>query len=164
MQQQRMTIQFQAIATVHSPFQDRVGMPIQPTGAEGIQGTVEVLPEFAPGLQDLEGFSHLILIYHLHQIQNSQLTVVPFLDTETRGVFATRSPARPNPIGLSIVQLLRRDENILHIVNVDMLDGTPVLDIKPYIPDFDPRTEVKMGWVEQAKGQVVNRKSDDRFL
>ena len=117
-------------------------MPIQPTGAKGIQGTVEILPEFQAGLNDLEGFSHIILLYHLHRSEGFKLTVTPFLDDQPRGLFATRAPKRPNSIGLSVVKLVRQEENILHIENVDILDGTPLLDIKPYIPVFEPDEEI----------------------
>jgi tRNA-Thr(GGU) m(6)t(6)A37 methyltransferase TsaA len=111
-------------------------------------GRIEVYPEFAAGLQDLDGFSHLILLYVFHQSNGYTLQVKPFLDDQVRGLFATRYPRRPNPIGLSIVRLLARQENILDIEGVDMLDGTPLLDIKPYIPDFDVRTESRSGWYE----------------
>jgi tRNA-Thr(GGU) m(6)t(6)A37 methyltransferase TsaA len=159
-----MDITFRAIATVHSPFSDPVGMPIQPVGAAGVKGTVEVEMEFAEGLQDIEGFSHLVLIYYLHRIQQSKLTVVPFLDTVPHGIFATRSPARPNPIGLSIVKLTGRQDHILHIENVDILDGTPVLDIKPYVPEFDQQQATQVGWFEQARGKVGDRRADQRFV
>ena len=138
-------------------------MPIQPTGASGIQAIVEVFPEFAEGLRDLEGFSHIILLYHFHRVQESRLTVTPFLDSQPRGVFATRAPKRPNPIGLSIVKLLGVEQSILHVENVDILDGTPLLDIKPYVPEFDQHPADRVGWLEQAKGSVQRTRSDDRF-
>jgi tRNA-Thr(GGU) m(6)t(6)A37 methyltransferase TsaA len=158
-----MSLRLQAIATLRTPFRDRAGMPIQPSGAAGIRGTVEVLPEFAPGLQDIEGFSHIILIYYLHRQQKSQLSVVPFLDTQPRGIFATRSPARPNPIGLSVVRLLGREDRLLHVENVDMLDETPVLDIKPYVPEFDVHPGERIGWIAAARGESRSRRSDNRF-
>jgi tRNA-Thr(GGU) m(6)t(6)A37 methyltransferase TsaA len=126
-------------------------------------GTAVIQPEFTPGLQDLDGFSHIILLYHLHQVQAVSLTVTPFLDSQPRGVFATRAPRRPNPIGLSVVKLVRVDQNVLHLENVDILDGTPLLDIKPYVPEFDHQPEIHTGWLEKAKGQVQNKKSDNRF-
>jgi tRNA-Thr(GGU) m(6)t(6)A37 methyltransferase TsaA len=138
-------------------------MPIQPTGASGIQGTVEVFPEFTEGLKDLEGFSHIILLYHFHRVQEVKLVVTPFMDFQPRGVFATRAPKRPNPIGLSIVKLLGIEQNTLHIENVDILDGTPLLDIKPYVPEFDHHPADRVGWLEQAKGRVQSKKSDGRF-
>ena len=158
-----MRIVFQAIGVIRSPFQQIDGMPVQPAGAAGVQGTVEVYPEFAAGLQDLEGFSHIFLIYHLHRSEGFNLTVTPFLDKEPHGVFATRAPRRPNPIGLSVVHLLRRDGNVLHIENVDVLDGTPLLDIKPYVGEFDRFTADRFGWLEKASGQIKEKRSDDRF-
>jgi tRNA-Thr(GGU) m(6)t(6)A37 methyltransferase TsaA len=158
-----MQIVYQPIGIVHSPFQSIEGMPIQPSGAAGTTGTIRIRSEFAPGLKDLEGFSHIILLYHFHQVRDYQLQVTPFLDTQSRGVFATRAPKRPNPIGLSIVRLLRVEENILHVENIDVLDGTPVLDVKPYVPEFDRPPAERVGWLEQAKGQVRSKRSDDRF-
>ncbi|MBC8447575.1 MAG: tRNA (N6-threonylcarbamoyladenosine(37)-N6)-methyltransferase TrmO [Chloroflexi bacterium] len=158
-----MDITYRPIGIIHSPFTDIAGMPIQPRGAAGVPGTVEVWPEFAAGLQDLGGFSHVILLYHFHRVQEARLTVTPFLDAQPRGVFATRAPQRPNPIGLSIVKLLGIEGNILHIENVDILDGTPLLDIKPYVPEFDQHPAERIGWLEQARGRVQGQRSDDRF-
>lgn len=159
-----MEQRYQPIGVIHSPFKDIKGMPIQPPGAAGIRGTVEVWPEFAEGLKDLGGFSHIILIYHFHRVRESRLIVVPFLDPQPRGIFATRAPKRPNPIGLSIVGLLRVERNFLHIENVDILDGTPLLDIKPYVPEFDDHPAARVGWLEKTKGLVRKKRSDDRFL
>jgi tRNA-Thr(GGU) m(6)t(6)A37 methyltransferase TsaA len=158
-----MEISYRPIGVIHSPSTDIEGMPIQPTGASGIQGIVEVFPEFAEGLKDLEGFSHIILLYHFHQVQEAKLVVTPFMDPQPRGVFATRAPKRPNPIGLSIVKLLSIEQNVLLIENVDILDGTPLLDIKPYVPEFDQPPADRVGWLEQAKGRVQGKRSDDRF-
>ncbi|MBU0491612.1 MAG: tRNA (N6-threonylcarbamoyladenosine(37)-N6)-methyltransferase TrmO [Chloroflexi bacterium] len=158
-----MDIRYRPIGVIHSPFQDVEGVPIQPAGAMGIKGSVEVWPEFAPGLKDLEGFSHLILLYHFHRVQEPQLVVTPFLDAQPRGVFATRAPKRPNPIGLSVVRLLQVEGNTLQIENVDILDGTPLLDIKPYVPDFDHYTVDRVGWLEEAQGRVRGQRSDGRF-
>ncbi len=158
-----MEISYRPIGIIHSPFADIEGMPIQPTGASGVRGTVEVRPEFTAGLKDLEGFSHIILLYHFHQVQEAKLVVTPFMDSQPHGVFATRAPKRPNPIGLSIVKLLGIEDNILHIENVDVLDGTPLLDIKPYVPDFDRPPADRVGWLEQAKGRVQSKRSDGRF-
>lgn len=138
-------------------------MPIQPSGAAGIRGTVELFPEFADGLKDLDGFSHLILLYRFHESQGFKLTVTPFLDSEPRGVFATRAPKRPNPIGLSIVRLIRIQGSTLEIENVDILDGTPLLDIKPYVPEFDQQEDCRIGWLEQLRGMAKAKRSDDRF-
>jgi len=159
-----MKIEFEPIGIVHSPFKEPRGMPIQPAGAEGIRGTVEVFEEFKPGLKDLDGFSHIILIYFLHLSRGFSLEVVPFMDTKLRGVFATRAPRRPNPIGLSIVRLISIDDGILKIENVDIVDGTPLLDIKPYVPEFDSQVEVKTGWLEGLRRTVSERNSDDRFI
>ena len=138
-------------------------MPIQPAGAAGVKGTVEVFEDFHPGIKDLDGFSHIILLYHFHRSHSFKLQVVPFMDSELRGLFATRAPRRPNPIGLSVVQLDKIEDGVLHIQNVDILDGTPLLDIKPYVPEFDAQREVRAGWLEKARKTVSDRKSDDRF-
>ncbi len=154
---------FIPIGTIHSPFTAAKGMPIQPAGAAGVQSTVEVFSQYREGLADLDGFSHLILLYHFHRSKGFKLQVVPFMDTVERGLFATRAPKRPNQIGLSVVQLDRIDGGTLHIRNADILDGTPLLDIKPYVPAFDAPTEVRTGWLEQVGKNVVRRQSDDRF-
>lgn len=158
-----MEIGYRPIGIIHSPFTDIGGMPIQPTGASGIRGSVEVFPEFTEGLKDLDGFSHVILLYHFHQVREVKLVVTPFMDPQPRGVFATRAPKRPNPIGLSIVKLLGIEQNVLHVENVDILDGTPLLDIKPYVPEFDHHPADRVGWLARAKGQVRRQKSDSRF-
>jgi len=158
-----MEIKYRPIGVIRSPFKEIEGMPIQPKGAVGVQGTVELLPEFVDGLKDLEGFSHIILVYHFHRVRGFRLVVTPFLDTRPHGVFATRAPRRPNPIGLSVVRLISIERNILHVENVDILDGTPLLDIKPYVPEFDRPVAEGVGWLEQAKGKVRSKRSDDRF-
>jgi len=158
-----MRITYHSIGSIHSPFKDLKDMPIQPTGQASAPGIAEVLPEFASGLKDLEGFSHVILLYHLHAVRRVDLTVTPFLDSEVRGVFATRAPTRPNPIGLSIVELVRVEGNRLYLGNVDILDGTPLLDIKPYVPEFDQPEAARAGWLEARRGQVRSVKSDERF-
>jgi tRNA-Thr(GGU) m(6)t(6)A37 methyltransferase TsaA len=154
-------IEYQPIGIVHSPFKTLEGMPIQPSRARGVSGTVEVFPEFKEGLQDLDGFSHIILLCHFHKSKGFDLKVVPFLDSVQRGLFATRAPKRPNPIGLSIVRLMGIEDNRLSIQDVDILDGTRVLDIKPWVPDFDERTEVRIGWLEASRKREAL--SDDRF-
>jgi tRNA-Thr(GGU) m(6)t(6)A37 methyltransferase TsaA len=133
------------IGVIHSPFTDKSQMPIQASRSQGI-GQVEVYPEFAEGLQDVEGFSHLILLYAFHCSSGYTLRVKPFLDDQWRGLFATRYPCRPNPLGLSVVRLLEQRDNVLEIEGVDVLDGTPLLDIKPYVPEFDVRMETRTGW------------------
>jgi tRNA-Thr(GGU) m(6)t(6)A37 methyltransferase TsaA len=151
------------IGSIHSPFTKPEDMPIQPAGAAGVKGAVEVFEDYRSGLQDLDGFSHIILLYHFHLSHSFDLQVVPFMDTESRGLFATRAPKRPNPIGFSIVQLDKIEDGVLHVQNVDILDGTPLLDIKPYVPAFDAQQEVRTGWLEHRGKTVANRKSDDRF-
>ena len=154
---------YRPIGIIHTPFKEVENMPIQPSGAAGIHGTVELFPEFAEGLKDLDGFSHLILLYHFHESRGHKLIVTPFLDSEPRGVFATRAPKRPNPIGLSIVRLIRIQGATLDIENVDILDGTPLLDIKPYVPEFDHQEDCRIGWLEQVRRMVKAKRSDDRF-
>jgi tRNA-Thr(GGU) m(6)t(6)A37 methyltransferase TsaA len=158
-----MDIKFVPIGIIRSPYKDLEGMPIQPPGAAGVKGTIEVFRDYRPGLKDLAGFSHIILLYHFHRSKSFKLSIVPFLDSEPRGLFATRAPKRPNPIGLSIVKLDRIENNILAIRNVDILDGTPLLDIKPYVPEFDSQTGVKTGWLEKSGKSVSNKTADDRF-
>ena len=138
-------------------------MPIQPTGALGVRGTVEIDSDYIEGLEALDGFSHLILIYHFHLSAGYSLMVKPFLDDTPHGLFATRAPKRPNPIGLSVVKLLTMEGAILHVEDVDILDGTPLLDIKPYVPAFDARQNVRIGWLQKKAGLATNKKSDARF-
>jgi tRNA (adenine37-N6)-methyltransferase len=158
-----MEITYSPIGTIHSPFYDLSGMPIQPSSKSSAPGKVELLPEFTPGLKDLEGFSHIILIYHLHKSHYHTLSVTPFLDIEPHGVFATRAPHRPNPIGISVVKLVKQEQNILHVENLDVLDGTPLLDIKPYVPEFDSPQEFRLGWLEKVRHKVHTIRSDNRF-
>jgi tRNA-Thr(GGU) m(6)t(6)A37 methyltransferase TsaA len=158
-----MEVIYQAIGVIRSPFTDVRQMPIQPASEASAPGTAELLPSFAEGLKDLEGFSHIILLYHLHEVRRTELSVKPFLGSEPHGVFATRAPTRPNPIGLSVVRLDRIEGTRLHLAKVDILDGTPLLDIKPYVPEFDQPTDVRIGWLEEASGMVRSVKSDDRF-
>lgn len=159
----KLSVTYEPIGTIHSPFTSVQGMPIQPNSARGIRGTVEVFAPFAVGLQDLEGFSHLILLYHFHRATQARLSVVPFLDRESHGIFATRAPTRPNPIGVSVVRLLRLEGRVLEIENVDILDGTPLLDIKPYVPAFDHFEVERLGWLAAAGGSAEAVRSDDRF-
>jgi len=156
-------IVYEPIGIIHSPFKDIKGTPIQPTGAKGIAGTIEIYPEFAEGLKDLEGFSHIILIYHFHLSKGYSLKVTPFMDENLRGVFATRAPKRPNPIGISVVKLRKIEGNILNIEDVDIIDCTPLLDIKPYVPEFDVQEIEKIGWLSQKAERVHKFKSDERF-
>ncbi|MCD6542931.1 MAG: tRNA (N6-threonylcarbamoyladenosine(37)-N6)-methyltransferase TrmO [Flavobacteriaceae bacterium] len=155
---------YQPIGLVHSPFKEPKGTPIQASGAKGIQGKIEVFQEFTEGLKDLEGFSHIILIYHLHLIKESRIEVKPFLDKNTHGIFATRAPGRPNSIGISVVRLVSIDKNILTVKDFDIIDGTPLLDIKPYISEFDYRQVTKNGWYKENVHNLSESKDDGRFV
>lgn len=154
---------YKPIGVVESPFATREGMPIQATGGQGVRGRIRVFEEYVEGLRDLDGFSHLILIYHFHLTRETQLVVMPFLDTTPRGVFATRSPNHPNPIGLSTVRLLGIKENTLEIEDLDIVNGTPLLDIKPYVPAFDHRQPERLGWLARAGDGVKQTRADKRF-
>jgi tRNA-Thr(GGU) m(6)t(6)A37 methyltransferase TsaA len=156
-------IKYEPIGIIHSPFKEPKGTPIQATSAKGITGTVEVFPEYVEGLRDLEGFSHILLIYHFHLSKKSSLTVRPFMDDKVHGVFAIRGPSRPNPIGISAVRLVRIEENILYIQDVDAVEGTPLLDIKPYVPEFDVRDVEKIGWLEKNVHRLSTSRDDGRF-
>jgi tRNA-Thr(GGU) m(6)t(6)A37 methyltransferase TsaA len=140
-------IRYKPIGIIHSPFKEPRDAPIQPTAAFDSEGTVEIFPEYLEGIKDIEGFSYIILIYHFHLSRGFSLKVKPFLDEKLRGVFATRAPARPNPVGLSIVRLVKVEGEKLYIRNVDIVDGTPLLDIKPYVPEFDSQEAEKIGWL-----------------
>ena len=157
------TISLQPIGVIHSLFKEPTGAPIQPRRGAGTEATVEVFPEFTKGLTDLEGFSHVILLYYFHLCGGFDLMVTPYLDTRPHGVFATRAPRRPNPVGLSVVQLRGIEGNVLRIVGVDMVDGTPLLDIKPYVPEFDAELKCRTGWLEDMAGRADERSADGRF-
>jgi tRNA-Thr(GGU) m(6)t(6)A37 methyltransferase TsaA len=140
--------QFQPIGHIRTSFTQRKQTPIQPYRSRAA-GRVELLPDYEAGLQDLDGFSHIILLYLFHRVDPGyDLTVIPFLDDQPRGLFATRYPRRPNPIGLSIVRLARRTGRVLYVKGIDVLDGTPLLDIKPYVPPFDAHPDAQFGWLE----------------
>jgi tRNA-Thr(GGU) m(6)t(6)A37 methyltransferase TsaA len=160
-------IQLEQIATIKSPFCSLENMPVQPRGAKDTYATIEFKEEYQEGLKDLDGFSHIYLIYYFHKIKAPELTVVPFNDltNTSRGVFSTRTPMHPNTIGLSIVELISVEKNILTIKGVDILNGTPLLDIKPYIENFDKiDTLTKSGWMKSSSQEVSSKKSDDRFI
>ena len=152
------------IGRIHTPFAKPDGMPIQPTGAAGVKGQIEVFEEYLLGLKDLDGFSHIIILYLFDRSEGYNLEVTPFMDTVPRGLFATRAPKRPNPIGLSIVQLDRVEANILHVSNIDVLNETPLLDIKPYVPAFDCPEDVRSGWIAKTNDEISTKKSDERFI
>jgi tRNA (adenine37-N6)-methyltransferase len=154
----------QPLGVIRTPFTDPVGMPIQAIAAQGVQGHIELDEKYQAGLRDIEGFDYLILVYHLHQIREPALVVTPFLDSEAHGVFATRSPKRPNALGLSTVRLLRVEGSVLHISDVDMLDGTPLLDIKPYVPQFDNRANARIGWFEKQITRVQEVRAEAHKL
>ncbi len=152
------------IGIIHTPHKEIKNMPIQPMAADEIKGYIELLPEYVKGLKDLEGFSHITLIYHFHKIKGYELQVVPFMDTEKRGIFSCKAPKRPNAIGTSTVKLISIEENILHIEQVDMLDGTPLIDIKPFFPKYDNRENVSIGWLEKSKNIPLQKmRADERF-
>jgi tRNA (adenine37-N6)-methyltransferase len=153
--------QLTPIGKIRSPFKEPAGTPVQPVFAGEVEGIVEVLPEYAVGLRDLDGFERIWLLYWLDRAPSSRMRVVPFRDHVERGLFATRAPCRPNPIGLSCVRLLGIERNLLTIGGVDVLDGTPVLDIKPYVPQFDAFPQSRAGWLE--KGCSERTLADHRF-
>jgi tRNA-Thr(GGU) m(6)t(6)A37 methyltransferase TsaA len=154
---------YKPIGIIHTPFKDMKGIPIQPTASQGVAGTAEIKPQYADGLKDIDGFSHIILLYHFHLSNGPLLQVQPFLDETRRGIFSTRAPRRPNSIGLSIVRLTGVENTTLYIEDVDIVDGTPLLDIKPYVPQFDHRQVDKIGWLSENVHNVYNTKADSRF-
>lgn len=156
-------IRYEPIGVIHSSNKEPEGTPIQPRAAEGIEGEVEIYDEYLDALKDLEGFSHIILIYHFHKSGDSPLQVKPFMDKERHGVFAMRGASRPNSIGTSVVRLIDIEEDRLKIENVDILDGTPLLDIKPYVPDFDRHDVESFGWLEENVHKLSDTKDDGRF-
>ncbi|MBN2186950.1 MAG: tRNA (N6-threonylcarbamoyladenosine(37)-N6)-methyltransferase TrmO [Dehalococcoidia bacterium] len=146
-------ITYESIGVIHTPFKEQASTPIQGVFAPDSKGEVEVFPQYIDGLKDIAGFSHLILIYHFHLAEGYSLITRPFLDNESKGIFSIRHFNRPNPIGISVVRLDNVKGNILKIGEVDIIDGTPLLDIKPYMPDFDVRHNVKKGWYEDARNR-----------
>jgi tRNA-Thr(GGU) m(6)t(6)A37 methyltransferase TsaA len=152
------------IGRIHTPFSTLENMPIQPKGAAGVIGTVHLDAQYEAGLADLAGFSHIYLLYHFHRAERTELTVIPFLDTVPRGVFATRSPLRPNHLGLSIVELVKIVGTVLTVRGIDVLDGTPLLDLKPYIANFDQVAASTSGWMTAGREEVARKRSDDRFV
>jgi tRNA-Thr(GGU) m(6)t(6)A37 methyltransferase TsaA len=150
-----MGIIFEPIGTVHSPFRTKEDIKksrnIDPEGFKNVRGELEIFDKFDEGLQDLEGFSHIILIFVFHKSSEKKLCAYPPHDGKRRGVFSTRSPNRPNPIGLTVLQLLERNKNKLEVLGVDLIEGTPILDIKPYTPR-DQKPEARFGWLEKWLG------------
>jgi tRNA-Thr(GGU) m(6)t(6)A37 methyltransferase TsaA len=155
-------IVYHPIGLVRSRFTETAGMPIQTAGAAHEPGHVELFDAFLPGLRDIEGFEYLILMTHQHQAAQ-RLEVVPFLDNQSHGVFATRAPARPNRIGFSIVRLVSVEGRVLRFTGNDMLDGTPLLDIKPYVPRFDVRKTSRIGWFAKNIADLPATRADERM-
>lgn len=156
-------ISFTPIGIIHTPFKRLDDMPVQPSAAQGIRGQIIINDEYRTGLSDLDGFSHVYLIYFFHLSEDYQLKVIPFLDDQVRGVFATRAPKRPNAIGLSVVKLIQIRSNIIDIENVDMVNDTPLLDIKPYVAEMEPVSDYKIGWLSEHKVKLKSHVSDKRF-
>jgi tRNA-Thr(GGU) m(6)t(6)A37 methyltransferase TsaA len=155
---------FRPIGVLNTPYQAKSGVPIQGVFDPQSEGTAEVFEDYEEGLRDLEGFSHLILLYVFDRSQGYELVCRPYMEDRLHGVFAMRAPRRPNPIGLSVARLKRREGRVLHLAEMDMLDGTPLLDIKPFVPRFDHRSGVKVGWMEHTFRDESHRKiSDERF-
>ncbi len=149
---------YRPIGVIRSEHTESDRTPIQPAYADGCKGRVEIFSEFAEGLRDIEGFSHVYLLYHFHRSAPPRLIVKPFLQDVEHGIFATRAPWRPNPIGLSIVRLAGRDENVLFVENVDVLDGTPLLDIKPYTAKFDRIDATRNGWQDEVDERTARER------
>ena len=154
---------YKPIGIIYSPFKDIEGIPVQPAGAEGIRGRVKVYSKYADGLSGLDRFSHIILIYHFHLSKGYSLKVVPFLQDTEQGIFATRAPKRPNHIGLSVVKIDEIKGNCIDVTNIDIVDGTPLLDIKPYVSIFDNVKDEKNGWLSDKLRNIHEIRSDNRF-
>ncbi|MES9909065.1 MAG: tRNA (N6-threonylcarbamoyladenosine(37)-N6)-methyltransferase TrmO [Candidatus Thiodiazotropha sp.] len=152
------------IGTIHTEYSSLKNMPIQPMGAGNTIGRIVLHKEFQDGLIDLAGFSHIYLIYLFHLSNSYNLLVQPFLDDKVHGVFATRAPRRPNPIGISIVKITSIHCNVIEIEGADIVDGTPLLDIKPYIKQFDRIEHSRSGWLNSSADEVRNKKSDNQFI
>lgn len=159
----RETFQVRSIGVLHTKFNSQKGTPIQSGSAQSEKGVIEVFPEFVQGLDDLDGFSRLWVLYRFNRIPGESLKVVPYLDTRTRGVFSTRSPRRPNLLGMAVVKIDEIKDGRISISGVDMLDKTPVVDIKPYIPDFDHHEASKIGWYAESARKSQKVLADDRF-
>jgi tRNA-Thr(GGU) m(6)t(6)A37 methyltransferase TsaA len=158
------TVEYEPIGTISTPFDSPEGMPIQPAGATATEGIIEFHEPYAAGLQDLKGFTHCIVLYHFHAVREGvELTVEPFLDEDQRGLFATRAPRRPNPIGLSVVTIEAVDPPEVLVSGIDVVDGTPLLDLKPFVPEFDAPSNVATGWLEASESTIRSARADDRF-
>ncbi len=158
-------IQYEPIGVIRTPFDDPNGMPIQPAGESSARGTVELEDEYKAALADLNGFSHCILLYHFHAGDDGySLRPTPFLDDTDRGLFATRAPSRPNPIGLSVVGVESVDGSEVTVSGIDVVDGTPLLDVKPFVGAFDVPGESTDGWISNVRADVETTAADDRFV
>lgn len=156
-------VKYKPIGVVRTPFAKPQNVPIQSIASKGVKGSIEIAREYVEGLKDLEDFSHIILIYHCHLSNSYSLAVKPFLDEKLHGVFSTRAPARPKPIGISIVRLTKIEDNIIYIQDLDIINGTPLLDVKPYVPRFDNRSSTKIGWLEDNIKNLSTVRDDNRF-
>jgi tRNA-Thr(GGU) m(6)t(6)A37 methyltransferase TsaA len=154
----QLKIVYEPIGIIHTLHKEQEKTPIQPAYASGIKGIVELYTEYLDGLKDLNKFSHIILLYHFHQAKKVKLHVKPYLEDVERGIFSTRAPFRPNQLGLSIVKLDYIENNMIHVENIDILDGTPLLDIKPYIFRFDRIEEVKSGWQDNISEDIARKR------
>ena len=152
-------ITVQPIGIIHSPYKETKGIPIQGTFDDKIEAWIELRHGYAGGLKDLDGFSHAILIYHFHRSHREEIEARPFLEQEKHGIFAIRSPHRPNHIGLSVVKIKSIQDDRMYFTEVDVLDGTPLLDIKPYVKYFDSRDNVISGWLDKhfADGKIPDQ-------
>lgn len=158
-----LTVKYNPIGIIHSPLRSASGAPLQSVSAKRLKGTVEIFPRYVLGLKDIRGFSHLILIYHFHLARNASLIVRPYLDKKEHGIFATRAPVRPNPIGISVVRLRKVRDGVIWVQDLDVVDGTPLLDIKPYVPQFDVRRVQRTGWYEGNMSKLHGTRADARF-
>jgi len=156
-----LEIVFRDIGIIRTEFEKKDGIPIQAFFGCDHAGEIEIYPQYTEGLKDLDGFSHIHLVYYFNRHDDYSLTVVPYMDTEERGIFSTRAPVRPNGIGLSLVELVSIKKNIIHFRGVDILNNTPLLDIKPYYREIDTRDNVKCGWLDAVKKKRTV--SDERF-
>ena len=156
-------VRYNPIGIIHSSLKNPSGAPLQSVIANNVKGTLNIFPKYVSGLKDLAEFSHLFLIYHFHLSRKVSLRVQPYLDNREHGVFATRAPARPNPIGLSVVRLRAVKRNKIYVEGLDVVDGTPLLDIKPYVPQFDARRVQSIGWYKGKLSRLHRTKADRRF-
>ncbi|MDB4583246.1 tRNA (N6-threonylcarbamoyladenosine(37)-N6)-methyltransferase TrmO [Draconibacterium sp.] len=157
-------IELRCIGTIHTPHKTIENIPIQPVGGKDFEGVIELLPELTDALQDLEGFSHIILLYHFHKVKGYKLKVKPFMDDAEHGLFATRTPKRPSPIGLSTVKIIKIEGNKIYFEGPDMLDETPLIDIKPFFRQFDNKPDAVCGWLDTKEEKLAEKmRSDDRF-